>query len=246
MPPLAGLIIEKTHESVYSKVTQAVKNEIELLEVSSKWGVTPAILKRILGGAPISRYIEAKIRSALRVDAPSIKPSTVERLLDVHHRYQEEGTLRATGRATGLSHERVRQLLIKGANLGLFEYQPIQPPLITKEKILNDYQKYLQFAAVAKANAISREHLHRLIAFYRITEESLEAIRIAGQKHQCVDAYISIAQEMGRYPTATDLQRLKTGSYLQRKIKRVWGSFQAFREALGIPQRVRRTNGLPM
>lgn len=243
-------MIEKTHDSVYSEVSQQVKSEIDLLEASSKWGVTSTTLKKVLEGRPISRYVEGKIRSALQLGASSgmstIKSSTVERLLELYHRYQEAGTLRAAGRATGLSHERVRQLLIKGANLGLFEYQAIQPPLIAKEKILNDYQKYLQFAAVAKANAISREHLHRLIAFYRITEESLEAIRIAGQQHQCVDAYISIAQEMGRYPTATDLQRLKTGSYLQRKIKRVWGSFQAFREALGIPQRVRRTNGLPM
>lgn len=240
MPPSAGLMIEKTHDSVYSEVTQQVKNEIELLEASSKWGVTPTTLKKILEGRPISRYIEVKIRSALHLDAPSTKSSTVERFLEVYHRYQDAGTLRAAGRATGLSYERVRQLLVKGANLGLFEYRPSQSPLITKEKVLSDYQKYLKLAAVAKANSISRAHLHWLISFYQITGKSLAAIRIRGRQHQCIDAYISIAQEIGRYPTTTDLQWLKSGTYLQIKIKRLWGSFQAFREALGIPPPMRR------
>jgi hypothetical protein len=51
------------------------------------------------------------------------KRSRLERLLEVHRLYQAHGTLAATAKALGLSRERVRQLLIQGSKVGLFEYR---------------------------------------------------------------------------------------------------------------------------
>jgi ribosomal protein S14 len=45
-----------------------------------------------------------------------------ERLLELHERYRRAGTLEAVGREMGVTRERVRQLLRKGAWMGLYPY----------------------------------------------------------------------------------------------------------------------------
>jgi hypothetical protein len=57
---------------------------------------------------------------------------------------------------------------------------------------------------------------------------------IKRQQMQSIDRYIFIAQEVGCHATATEMQRLRSGVSLYRKIRTRWGSMAAFREALGI------------
>lgn len=238
------LSMDSSCTSVRSEILQQVKGPVDLLEVSSKWGVTPTTLQKVLEGRRVSKPVERKIQAALRCDPLSngmyTKPSFVKRLLEIHRLYQAHKTLRAVGRLIGLSGERVRQLLLKGANLGLFPYRPIEALSITKEKILADYKNLLILRAVARVNQISSARLQTLLSSHQITKQALAEIRIEHQQHQCVNAYIVIAQEIGHHPTTTELQRCKSGPGLERRIRRLWGSFPIFRKALKIPPPPRR------
>lgn len=150
--------------------------------------------------------------------------------------YEELGTLEAVGKKIGVTRERVRQLLAKGSNLGLFEYKPFDYPFVPKEKIVADYRNYLTLGHVVKANNISLPYLRKLLTAYGITEEGLRSLWLAGHKMRCVDAYSRIKDQLGHHPTTTELQRSKPWRYLSLKITRLWGSIDAFREELSIPK----------
>lgn len=47
--------------------------------------------------------------------------------MTVYYLYEEERSFRLAGEKRGLSRERVRQILEKGSELGLFEYAPPRP-----------------------------------------------------------------------------------------------------------------------
>lgn len=237
--------VEETDISVFSKLADMVKDKIDLLETASRLGVAPSTISKIIEGRPISRYIETKIHDVFRADpllrAAPRRQTTVERMLEVNRIYRELGTLQAVADRIGLSRERVRQLLSKGADIGLFEYRPFKQPLLSKEKILSDYRRFLKLNMVAKVNKISLPYLQQLRSVHKIKGEELAAVRTAGWRLQCIDTYNSIARELGHYPTTTELQKMKKGRYLQAKIRKLWGSFGAFRKTLGIPSPYRRS-----
>ncbi|NKE73543.1 sigma factor-like helix-turn-helix DNA-binding protein [Candidatus Manganitrophus noduliformans] len=234
-----GFVLDETGASLFSEVAKMVRDEIDLLEVSSRCRVNPTTLRKILEARPVSHYTEKKIRTALGLTALSQaeisnRPSTVERLRELHRIYREKKSLAAVGRTMGLSRERVRQLLVRGAKIGLFEYPFPRPSVPSRRKILDDYKKCLRLDAAAEVNRLSLESLRRLCRSYRITREELAKIRSDRQQMACVDLYILLAQEVGHHPTATELLRLKAGRSLQWQIRKGWGSLRNFRKALGI------------
>lgn len=138
--------LDESVPSLFSEVAKIVRDEIDLLELSSRCSVNPTTLRKILEARPISHYVEKKIRAGLEV-APSSggvpgQPSKVERLREIHRLYLEKGTLEAVGRTIGLSRERVRQLLVRGVRIGLFEYSARRTSDPSREKILEDYRKF--------------------------------------------------------------------------------------------------------
>ncbi|MFQ5579392.1 MAG: hypothetical protein ACE5FZ_02170 [Nitrospiria bacterium] len=220
----------------FLKLTEMVKDPVDLLKVASKLGVSPSTIRKIIERRPISRYIEVKVHSAFRSD-PHLtsvpeKPSTIDKMMEANRLYQESGTLKSVGKKIGLSRERVRQLLTKGSAMGLFKYQPVKKLLIPKEKILSDYRKYLKLNMVAKENNISLPYLQQLRTTYKIHGQELADVRADSWRQQCIETYHSIAHKLGHYPTTTELQRMSEGRYLQAKIRRLWGSFSSFRRAL--------------
>ncbi|MFQ5779464.1 MAG: hypothetical protein ACE5HN_01600 [Nitrospiria bacterium] len=239
------LTVDETEVSAFTKLTEIVRDKIDLLDIASRLGVAPSTIGKIIEGRPVSRYIEVKIQSALRCDpllcAAPARPSVIERMVEVNRLYKESGSLKAVGERVGLSRERVRQLLTKGAEVGLFEYRPSKQPFIPKEKILNDYRKYLKLSLVSKVNHISLPYLQQLREVYQITGKELAAVRAVCWRRQCIDAYISIVRALGHHPTTTELQKMKKGRYLQAKIRKLWGSFGAFRKTLDIPPPYRRS-----
>lgn len=159
-----------------------------------------------------------------------------KRIREAHKLYTEKGTLEAAGRVLGVTRERVRQMLAKGSNLGLFEYKPHDYPFVPKDKILDDYRKFLNLNDVANANNITTGYLHKLLTAYNITEKDLGAARIECRKLDCINRYNHIKNELVRHPTTTELQRTKKWRYLSLKITKLWGSFDAFRQELNIPK----------
>jgi hypothetical protein len=139
--------------------------------------VNPSTIRKILDGKPVSYSVQEKLIAAMQRPLPntadwkpSYKSSMVERLKHVHQLYEDLGTLEAAGKAIGVTRERVRQLLVKGSQLGLFEYKPFEYPFVAKETLVADYRKHLSLRRVAKANGITSGYLGKLLTAYRITE----------------------------------------------------------------------------
>jgi hypothetical protein len=250
---------DTSEASPFSRVRTLVTNKTDLLRVSDRLNVNPSTVQKIVEGSPVSRSVKKKIRVAfMQEDLNSVEQedvnqvesrhSTVKRLLEVHHLYEKAQSLRTVGEKMGLSRERVRQLLEKGTEAGLFEYKPLKFPLIhktiPKQKIINDYRKFLKLKWVAKSNGISTAHLSKLIDLHQITEEDLKSARKEGGRAKSISRYYSIARRLGHHPTTTELQRLKSARYLLSQIRRLWGSFDAFRKELQIPSPQSRQNAL--
>jgi hypothetical protein len=215
-----------------------ITSHIDLLDASSRLGVTPSTLRKILAGGPISRFIQRKIGWALEGKEMSMparrRRSRVERLLEVYCLYQERGTLQRVADEIGLSRERVRQLLVKGSEFGLFEYKPSWEIGIPREKILSDYRKLLTLKAVAQANQMSLCRLHRLLKVHGITASELEGIWIVAKKASCSERYDAVVLGLGYHPTTTELQKIPATRYLATQIRQFWGSIDLFRKERGI------------
>lgn len=224
--------------STFSRLKTMVTNKTDLLRVSDRLNVNPSTVQKILEGSPVSRSVKKKIHAAFTQGGShpaQSRHSTVDRLMEVHRLYEKAKSLRAVGQEMGVSRERVRQLLEKGSEVGLFEYKPLKSPLIPKQKILRDYKKFLKLNAVARSNGISIAHLSKLIDLYQISEEDLKAARREGGRIKCIHQYYSVVQKLGHHPTTTELQRLKSSRYLSSQIRTLWGSFEAFRKERQIP-----------
>lgn len=225
---------------LFFQLRKMITNHIDLLDASSKLGVTPSTLRKILAGGPISRFIQRKIGCALegRERAAPIRRrrSRVERFLEIYHLYQERGTLQRVADEIGLSRERVRQILVKGSEFGLFEYKPSWEAGPPREKILADYRRRLTLKGVAQENRMSLCRLHRLLKVHRITPSALKEIRISAKKATCIERYDAVVVGFGHHPTTTELQQIPTTRSLTTQIRRLWGSIDLFRRERGIPQ----------
>jgi hypothetical protein len=156
-------------------------------------------------------------------------------LLQVHHLYQTRGTLQQVADEIGLSRERVRQLLVKGSEFGLFEYQPFSGIEIPRKKIIADYRHYLTLKGVAKVNQVSISYLKRLLKLHGISHAELAEIGAEARKVICAERYHALVREWGHHPTTTELQRTASTHYLTTQIRRLWGSIDGFRRSQRIP-----------
>lgn len=223
---------------LFFQLRKMITNHVDLLNASSRLGVTPSTLRKILAGAPISRFIQRKIGRVLDGRGSALpgspRRSRVERLLEVYHLYQEHGTLQRVADEIGLSRERVRQLLVKGSECGLFEYKPSWEIGIPREKILEDYRRVLTLKGVAQVNQMSLCRLHRLLKVHGITEPELEEIWFKEKRAICIERYHKVVLEMGHHPTTTEMQRISSNRYLTTQIRRLWGTIETFRKEQGI------------
>ena len=174
-----------------------------------------------------------KIRSPGAIEKQAFR---FKRMMEAHKLYTEKGTLEVAGKHMGITRERVRQLLETGTRHGLFEYKPYNYPFVPKEKILDDYKKFLNLNDVASANNITAGYLHKLLTAYNITEENISPARIERHKLNCIDKYNRIKNKLGHHPTTTELQSTSDGHALHNRIIRLWGSIDTFRELLNIPK----------
>lgn len=229
----------------FSWLRERVSNKVDLWRVSDSLNVNPSTVQKILAGNQVSRSVTKKIHAALeqgdvldvkRTRRKNLSPnhSTLERLMEVYSLYEKEKSLRVVGRKLGLSWERVRQLLKKGAAIGLFKYEPPKTPLLSREKILRDYQKFLKMAKVAKLNHVSVNYLSKQIAVLGISDEELRAVRTEGRKLQSIKQYDAFVRKQGVHPTTTELNRSKSTRSLSFNIRRSWGSLEAFRKERNI------------
>jgi hypothetical protein len=226
---------------LYNQIRKMIQDEKSLLKVSICLGVKLTSLRRIKAGEPVSKYILEKVSAELKkgVDPSDFlfRSPVARKLLLVYQLYQEKGSLEKVGRIMNLSRERIRQLLEKGTELGLFEYRKLNKlplPNVQKAKFMEDYKNLLSLKEVAEKNNISIAQIYKLLDFYHVGSEELDTIRIREKKSKCINQYFSIADRLGHPPSTRELQKTSEGNYLSFKILRLWGSIHIFRRELNI------------
>lgn len=231
---------------VKPRLLELMKDEsgTAVFEVASRLGVNASSIRKVLDGTPVSKALENKLRNALENVAASegnkcLRPSKIDRYYEVFKLYRKLGTLEAVGKQLGVTRQRVRQILVKGTDIGLFEYKPYDYAYVPRDKLITDLIKYRSLGEVAKANQISSTYLHKLMTTYSITENNLETYRTENRRLRCIEEYIKFTDMLGHDPTTTELQRTPTGHALHGRIVRLWGSIDTFREALRIPRPAR-------
>ena len=226
---------------LYNRIRKMIQDEKNLLRISICLGVKMTTLRRIKGGEPVSKYILEKVSSELEkgVDPDDFlsRSPVARKLLLVYQLYQEERSMEKVGGILNLSRERIRQLLEKGTELGLFEYRKLNVlplPNVPKAKILEDYKNLLSLKEVAEKHNISIVQIYKLLDFYHIGSEELDTIRIREKKLKCINQYSSFADRLGHPPSTRELQKTSEGNYLSFKILQLWGSIHNFRRELNI------------
>ncbi len=204
-------------------------------------GVRPSSITKILAGKMVSRSLLDRITMGLghseRSNNFTPRPNPlVERLRKVYELYENCGTLEAVGRKMGLSRERVRQLLNSGSRLGLFEYKPYDYPYISREKLIADFSMHPSLDRVARANKVTVGYLRKLMAAHGISDSDIKEHKSKRRQSICLEEYQCIVNVLGHHPTTTELEADPAFRLLYNKIKRLWGSFDAFRNELNIPK----------
>lgn len=233
-----------------SRIRKKVKNKVDVLEASSRFGVKPSTICKILEGRAVSFSLKKKLIAHFQDSKATKRPGphrvvSVEKLNQVRRLFQREGTLAAVARRIGVTRERVRQLMTQGSQLGLFEYKglkrkPFRRHFVAKKKLLRDYKAYRNLQRVADVNRIPFKFLHELLTTYRVTREQLFSLRVAVRrtriKKQFIAEYRRARKRLGYNPTIWELS--KQSGYRRRDYQRIasiWGSVRAFRKKLGIP-----------
>ncbi len=165
----------------------------------------------------------------------TIKPERMEFYKPCFELYTHGGTLQSVAMAMKLTRERIRQILIKGTAYKLFEYNGREYPYILKAKLLSDLSKYPSMSTVSKINKISTVYLKRLLLAYHITSEQMEEFKERSRKQQAIEDFNAVRDQLGHNPTTTELQANGEWRSLGNRIRRNWGNFQEFRQALNIP-----------
>lgn len=149
--------------------------------------------------------------------------------------YKEGGTLEYVGEKTGLTRERVRQILVKGTKNKLFNYLGRHYIYISKEKLTNDIIKYRSLGKVASKNKVTMSYLKRMLLSYKITRNKMDELISIGRKEDIKKEYLKIKDELGHDPTSTELQSNPKWRALEVRMRRSWQSINDFRAELDIP-----------
>jgi hypothetical protein len=232
-------------DALASELRTTIRGEADILEAAFRFNIHRSTVFKLLEGRPLSLWLKKKICAHLvngGVDERSRRrmKAGLARLEQVNRLYREKGSLAAVGRELGVTRERVRQLMRQGSQLGLFEFNPYKPPVISKRTLLKDYKKRPSLRAVAEIHRVSGAYIAKLFSSYGIASGQLHALRLSGtraaKKRRLIASYRQIKRKLGHDPTTTELERRsKEWHGLYPKIVRQWGSIHAFRSELGIP-----------
>lgn len=173
--------------------------------------------------------------------AKSNKPvpkAQVEKLMLVKRLYDELGTLQKVADRMSLTRERVRQLLNKGEEYNIYEYEPHGEERFRKlvgqfsrDILIKEIKMLIWPTKVGIKLNLSQSQLSRLLEYYNIDWKDYHDAARAGS---CLEEYSKIVDFLGHHPSTTEMNTNPKWRNLWMKIDRIWGTFSKFRDEYGI------------
>lgn len=171
-----------------------------------------------------------------RVYVPS--EDQAKRLLLVKSLYDQFKTLEEVASRLNLTRERVRQLLKKGHEYKLFQYEVTSEKefkrvlaKISSADLINEIKSQSNRFQRCENLGISMNDYFKLLKHYQIdTQDYLMSARL---KRYLV-RYSGIVDKLGHHPSTTEMQAKTGWRAIYSAIERLWGSIDKFRSEFGI------------
>lgn len=178
-----------------------------------------------------------KIKNEMGLKKP-LSSLQKEKILTAKKFYEELGTLEAAGKAMSITRERVRQLLIKGVDHGLFEYTLDRDrrfeyllKQFPREKISMTIEEFPSTVKASEKLGITASELERLMAYFSI---NFGEHKLAVAKKRYIEQYSKMVSELGYDPPTTEMQKKPEWRATWAGIGRLWGNMSNFRREFGI------------
>ena len=162
----------------------------------------------------------------------------INRYMECFKLYREGGTLEYVGTKLNLTRERVRQILNKGENYNLYEYETNSKRhfeellnTFTRERLINEIKILISPKKVCLKLNLSENDFRKLLDYFKI---DLNDYRLAARMGKCLNGYSKIVDTLGHHPTTTEMQHNPVWRAIGVRIWRFWGSMEKFREEYGI------------
>jgi len=167
-------------------------------------------------------------------------PEYHNRLISLQQKYEESHNLGIVAKEFNITRERVRQLLQDGKRLKFFDYQTREERMqyvsriVTRQQILDAIEKNKSRKMIMKELKITLSELKKLSIQYEITKSLYIEHRLIGRKHLVLQEYLKAVDTLGHHLTTTELISNKGYCNLWRKIDRLWGNIDHFRQDYNI------------
>ncbi|PIZ61684.1 hypothetical protein COY16_06270 [Candidatus Roizmanbacteria bacterium CG_4_10_14_0_2_um_filter_39_13] len=162
----------------------------------------------------------------------------VKKLIRVKRLYNQLKTLQLVANKLGISRERVRQLLNRGASYNLYKYQPTRLKVfeklieqISRERLIQEIEDDKTIHEICSLFEIEVYQYLKLLQFYKI--ESLDH-RLDAKKRKYINKYMGIVDILGHHPSTTELNTKSDWRNTWHGIAWFWGSVEKFRRSYGI------------
>lgn len=158
-----------------------------------------------------------------------------ERLKNLHRIYEECGTLKEAGKRLGITGERARQLLIKGAKAKLFKYLPVKKYLnLSRSKLIKELENWKGFSHFSEKTGIGHGQFLSLCRRHHISHKERREYLRNSRRRMMIERYKTFVKKLGHHPSSTEM--LKKPGFSLTSIYNFWDSINDFRRDVGIPK----------
>lgn len=197
-----------------------------------------AAFRRVLKSSGFSREGSDLKRSSRKCRGlVDVSAEQAAKLKEIHKLYKELKSYQAVGDKLGLSRERVRQLLVKGAAAGLFEHEVTNR--LRRKQLENHLPKSVLAQEVSEFSCANIAHRYGVPtkAVIALCEEYgliTQELRQERNRKRTLNEYTAMVNYLGYHPSTGDMNRAGYRA-LWARISRHWGSFENFRKIYDIP-----------
>lgn len=227
--------ILRNYKRVYDKL-------LNLEKTASRFSLTSRKLESLL--------IEGERHGLYKYTKNAVKhEKEISRLKEIKKVYEKCLTLQKTGDELGITRERVRQLLKKGEQIGLYTYlntwkrKKKKLRELTKKYnkniLLNVIKDIYGCNKICKELDLKKHELKYLLNYYAI--DYSEYCKLMSMK-KYIREYSQIVENIGHHPSTTEMNKRKDWRSVWAGIDRYWGDMETFRRDYGIEKPKHKLN----
>ncbi len=191
--------------------------------------------------------VTAKRRTKSGVLHKSMGAKSENRIKKIYRVYKKVLSLTETGKAFGISGERVRQLLQRGEDEGIIRFLPAETLRISglldkidKFDLIRDIENARHADEILSKYTVRSKDFGRLLKCFGL---NYSAIKTSARITRCVREYLQILNTLNHHPSTFELQSNKSWRPLYNRICFIWGKLDKFRRAFGFPKPPRINRG---